>query len=317
MFRITVAHRTRIGFTLIELLVVIAIIAILIGLVLPAVSMAREAASNAKCKNNLKQIGLALHNYEGTHGKYPEGVRVNGLIQWPYFLFQLLPYLDQDALFQEFEAARLKNAAPEYPGTWPALLQQPINHFLCPSDGANPTHQNVFGSSLFPSTNYLGLFSGLKDGDNTNPVPAQRGFFRINRATKPADVTDGLSNTMVVAEYLTGVPGYGPGMIRGMAFTTRAGAQFLYPTQVPNSRDPEIFWPNKDGCGDPSNNAPRQNLPCKAGFDPTNFASPRSLHRGGVNTLRGDGSVRFVENGVDLNIWRSLAWVADGGVVGD
>ncbi len=258
------------------------------------------------------------------YGRFPPGAITSSRISWPYFLHALLPFLEQQALSTEFEKARLLGSGPEYPATWPTVLQQPIMAFQCPSDGANTTSRNIFGSAPSPTSNYLGIFSGLNDGNNNderfNP-PAfdqrQRSVFRVDRTTRVTEITDGLSNTMVVAEYLTGLPGFNPGMVRGMFFNSRAGCQFLYTTQTPNSPGQEIFWYNKDGCGDPSNNAPAQNLPCRAGPDVTNFASPRSRHPGGVNVLMGDGTVKFVRNGIDLNTWRWLGWMADGNVLGD
>jgi prepilin-type N-terminal cleavage/methylation domain-containing protein len=320
----TANHSLRRGFSLVELLVVIAIIAVLIGLLLPAVQKVREAAARTSCTNKLKQIGVALHNYHSSNGRFPEGASATSRIQWPYFLTALLPYLEQQALFDAFEKARLLGQGPEFPATWPALLQQPIEAFLFPSDRANPTHTNAFGSAPFPSSNYLGIFSGLNDNDNNNEYlrslsfdQRQRAVFRDRRSTSIPEITDGTSNTMIVAEYLTGMEGYGPGMVRGMFFTSRAGCQFLYVTQTPNSSSPEIFWENKDGCGDPSNNAPQANLPCIMGRQDTNFASPRSRHTGGVNILLAAGSVRFVKNNIDLQTWRSLGWMADGNPLGD
>lgn len=170
----------------------------------------------------------------------------------------------------------------------------------------------------FPNSNDLGIFSGLSDGSH-NANPLQRAVFRVNAAS-PAlhQIPDGTSNTMLVAEYLTGIPGRNVGMTRGTFFSTRAGLQFLYVTQTPNSPNPEIlWWDNADGCGADWNNAPQHNMPCVGGPMQTNFASPRSRHSGGVNVLMGDGRVQFVQNGIDTNTWRWMGWIADGNVVGE
>jgi prepilin-type processing-associated H-X9-DG protein len=164
----------------------------------------------------------------------------------------------------------------------------------------------------------LGIFSGLNDGDvwDQRWAAGQTGAFGFAQGKRLADIVDGLSNTIVVAEYLTGISGF-PGAVRGMFFTNRAGAQFLYVTQTPNSSSPEMFWSNADGCGDPHCNRPDMNLPCVPSSDDTNFASSRSRHPGGVNVLVGDGSVRFVTDTVDLQTWRSLGWIDDGNVPRD
>jgi prepilin-type N-terminal cleavage/methylation domain-containing protein len=320
----------RPAFTLVELLVVIAILGILIALLVPAVQKVREAANYAQCQNNLKQIGAALHNFENTFKAFPPGAdgpeQFNDP-QWPYFLHHLLPYLEQAALYKllGFPSASPWDGRHPRPGgwngVWPHELLQPIDIFLCPSDMANPvgtTYWNSNGDGQFTNSNYLGIFSGLKDGDvwDHSWARGQTGSFGLGKRKRISDILDGPSNTIMVAEYLTGVRGFA-GIIRGMFFTNRAGAQFLYVTQTPNSSSPERFWNNPDGCGDPHCNRPDINLPCVSASDEANFASPRSRHVGGVNVLLGDASVRFVTNGIDLQTWRSLGWIDDGNAVGE
>ena len=320
-------RKTPRGFTLIELLVVIAIIAILLGLTLPAIQRVRESANRAKCLYNMKQIGLAMHNYESANGKLPEGETYDRSVArtpaWPYFLHAILPYMEHEALFQKFEDARRRGLNPsDGPNVWPVDLQQPIKAFQCPSDGANGAQKNVFGCALYPTSNYLGIFSGLKSEDVYREYSGAPGFdwkqqsvLRHNRGTSFTQITDGTSSTMVVAEYLTGIPGRDTGMLRGMFMDTRPGLHYLFVKQTPNSPNPESFWENNDGC-DPGS-GDRYNLPCYRQLQTYNFASPRSRHRGGVNALFADGSVHFIKDSVELATWRGLGWMADGSVLGD
>ena len=156
----------RKGFTLIELLVVIAIIAILIALLLPAVQQAREAARRTTCKNNLKQLGLALHNYHDTHSIFPPGATGFVIPEWKYLLHHIMPFVDQTAYYNTI---MVNPALPNpWAAAWPASVQGvAIPGFLCPSDGmggaiaAGPSLANL---SQVAKSNYLGIFSGLNDG---------------------------------------------------------------------------------------------------------------------------------------------------------
>ncbi|MDB5339883.1 MAG: hypothetical protein JWN70_5502 [Planctomycetaceae bacterium] len=134
--------RRRLGFTLIELMVVIAIIAVLIALLLPAVQQAREAARRSQCKNNLKQLGLALHNYEGTHSVFPFGATtsiINMALNWRY---DVLPYLEQTNLYNQIATNGLSRATACPAGSDPWLSQpfqlQVIPGFICPSETVGP-----------------------------------------------------------------------------------------------------------------------------------------------------------------------------------
>ncbi|WP_020468328.1 DUF1559 domain-containing protein [Zavarzinella formosa] len=318
--------RNRRGFTLIELLVVIAIIAILIGLLLPAVQKIREAANRMKCSNNLKQLGLALHNHHDTNGRFPPGSMVTVNFsdpEWPYLLHYLLPYIEQDNYFKLIGAGTWTPAKPWIAGnlgTWPtSVIDMKINAFLCPSDGRGNGIADFGTGVRVTKSNYLGIFSGTSDAnqwDNSYPSNQKAVFcMGLSRATSMSDITDGLSNTMGLAEYLTGVDSLD---VRGMFYTNRASAQFLYVTLTPNSSAPDLLIDYPGFCQG-NNNQPAANLPCTASngsrFGETNYAGSRSRHTGGVNVQLMDGSVRFVTNRVDPNQWQYLGWIADGQVL--
>jgi prepilin-type N-terminal cleavage/methylation domain-containing protein len=173
-------RRSRTGFTLIELLVVIAIIAILIGLLLPAVQKVREAAARMKCSNNIKQLGLAVHNFESSYSKLPPigswgaTFRNNGYTP-PYnggsltsadgatgsLFVHLLPYVEQNNLYNQFSALgnlSTNDTASNTPyfNAYDALISTPVKLFLCPSDGSNPSGQQTHSAGSYASCNYAG-----------------------------------------------------------------------------------------------------------------------------------------------------------------
>ena len=211
-------------------------------------------------QNNLKQIGLALHNFESSQGTFPPGVmakqrfsynwdmRATGGYEWPYCLHFIMPQLEQPSYYEAIHGPQFDLQNPWYtPQIWPAVVNHlRLSTLLCPSDlpmGSLKDLPPVFSAGLqLTASNYLGIFSGLNDGDNyrltglDNPgnsvdrtVRAVSGY---HDGTRISDIKDGTSNTMAVAEYLTGVDAND---MRGWSDTNRAGCQFLYATLGPNS----------------------------------------------------------------------------------
>jgi prepilin-type N-terminal cleavage/methylation domain-containing protein len=196
-----VSARRRTAFTLIELLVVIAIIAVLIALLLPAVQQAREAARRSQCKNNLKQVGLALHNYHDTHNVLPPAFFTQH--GWTSTTF-LLPYLDQAPMYNRLNVNGPINLAD---ASILALAKTPLPVFLCPSSpetapDANPDIAVVVNSTTYriAVSNYLPI-SGNQDIRCT--TTSVNGIFYMNSRTQFRDITDGMSNTFAFSERIT------------------------------------------------------------------------------------------------------------------
>jgi prepilin-type N-terminal cleavage/methylation domain-containing protein/prepilin-type processing-associated H-X9-DG protein len=334
----------RRGLTLVELLVVIAIVALLMGLLLPAVQGVRESARRAHCGNNGKQLGLALQAYEQSNGRFPIGIRapfINGVppichltgeyrgYEWTYLLHFILPQLDQQAYHDALGGDRFELPNPYSAAAcsqWPVAARNPwVPQFVCPSDVVfNSQRSPRFGLEML-KTNYLGVFSGRRDADAGlrdtggwgtthpglhSPIRALFGLGRpgLRTGTPAAAVTDGLSNTVALAEYLTGISN---GDSRGGFSTSRAGSHTLYLANQPNSPipDPRLNWPGF--CpADLSLHRPQHNLPCAPSSEDDQSVSPRSRHPGGVHTIYADGSVRFATDAIDLAAWRALGTIA-------
>jgi prepilin-type N-terminal cleavage/methylation domain-containing protein/prepilin-type processing-associated H-X9-DG protein len=316
----SLVRRSRSAFTLIELLVVIAIIAVLIALLLPAVQKVREAANRAKCQNNMKQLGLALHNYHDVNGAFPQGCQNRPYN--PSYLFQppregwppyLLRFIEQDNVARIYSYGTA-NGWIDNSSTTASPTYVVLKIFLCPSD--NGPVQGFFPPWGYTSLgNYQPFFGGVDLGSAFTATTSQRAAFGPNFGARIADIIDGTSNTLLFGEYLRSSTADAQDQ-RGMLWQSdEPGGGHIHTKFSPNATNPDVFYPT-NWCI----NLPQRNLPCvtgsSSGSDHT--AASRSLHTGGVNCLFGDGSVRFMSQSVDVTmVWQPLATIAGGDVVGN
>ncbi|HZW34478.1 MAG TPA: DUF1559 domain-containing protein [Isosphaeraceae bacterium] len=309
--------RRRSGFTLIELLVVISIIAVLIALLLPAVQSAREAGRRIQCVNNLKQIGLAAHNYFESRNALPGADMVYNVTELSA-LSQLLPYLEQSTVFNTI------NCDFSYMDpTNNTAMMTIINGFICPS--ALPDPAPSFGAQ----TNYManmgsGIVWQAAVGINAG-MPQPNGVFYDDSATTFAAITDGLSNTTFFSERV--LADWNNGIISPVAdvfFSPAAPTtpdQALQLCQAVNIYDPSSQFPLFMGapwlCGQHIflHVTPPNTRSCGFFLALRAVMPPSSYHPGGVNVLFGDGSVKFVKDSVNLATWRALGTRAGGEIV--
>ena len=341
---------SRSALTLIELLVVIAIIAVLIGLLVPAVQRVRAAAARAQCLNNMKQLGLAMHGYMDVNKTLPpngiyayNGSTVSQVSPWGA-LARILPYVEQDNIYRGIDFATPYNVQP-------AITSKRIPLFVCPSDpndkgsGSDPTYGNKHWMLSYAVN--LGTWAVLT-GHAATMQPGD-GAFAANRGYRPTNFTDGLSNTLAMAE----VKGY-TNRVNGSPNT------IAYPMQMPPPSSPNdvsatppcgltgmsaaVFDPTKythaewvDGkvheTGFTTTFTPNTVVPIvfNGGTYDVDFISAgetalgdtyaavtaRSYHSAGVNVLFMDGSARWVSNSVSLQTWRALGTRAGGEAVPD
>ncbi|WP_437193579.1 DUF1559 domain-containing protein [Planctomicrobium sp. SH527] len=319
------------GFTLIELLVVIAIIAILIALLLPAVQQAREAARRSQCKNNLKQIGLALHNYHDTHLVFPPGVvdsnratssggdtlsNLNGL-GWATFI---LPGIDQGALYNQIstQTANFSRHWQDANGDGTATdaissANAVVVPYNCPSDpmgGVNTDRAN------FGKTNYMGNAGrGAVQTTPTGGVTAVRnGMFFENSDRRMRDVSDGLTNTFLVTERTTQNDGASSTLCGGTPCPWTGGiwigARIITASEGWHSCLRILDTTNVGG----------DSLTYGLGSSNQTWGHDwiaKGCHTGGMQATLGDGSVRFISENISLPTYRDLHSPSDGNVLGE
>ncbi|QDV66761.1 hypothetical protein Poly24_04490 [Rosistilla carotiformis] len=287
--------KNRNAFTLVELLVVIAIIGILVGLLLPAVQAAREAARRMQCSNNIKQMGLALHNYHDTYNSLPPGWIDDSTNQnrmgWPTYL---LPFIEQSAVYDGMKSVGAYNVTwytlPEMT-TGTAAVPTPyakmvLDSYVCPSDPSRGINENLGG---YGKSNYTGV-----GGAHYIASGGANGTFYDHSFIRFRDMLDGLSNAMIIGERST-VDQASRGFVKKGTIWIGAYSTgtYYHNNAIANA---SVYY----------------SLNGKAGN--YNFSS---AHPGGVQFAFGDGSSHFISETIDLITYRDLASIADGNPLGE
>jgi prepilin-type N-terminal cleavage/methylation domain-containing protein/prepilin-type processing-associated H-X9-DG protein len=344
--------RNRHAFTLIELLVVIAIIGVLIALLLPAVQKVREAANRTSCKNNLKQLGLALHNYESARKKFPPAVASGDnapppFVGLPAYFFswsalaQLNPYLEQTNIYNAMDLTQPIFVPPAFTisPTNQFAVQQIVKTFLCPSDKQEPVSV-AYGEPVIGPTNYA-VCVGTGTTQGGPPFGSQwgaDGMFQAKNSMRIANIKDGLSHTAAMSESSLGdgqENAFGP--IPGDPQLVYAYTGFGTPLNDTNCANASLWnvenrrgfmWASGEmRCASYNHyytpNSPTYDCitndlnPGEGIYSAIGFRAARSWHPGGVNVLLGDGSVQFITNSIELATWRALSTRAGGEIIND
>ena len=315
-------RRRSVGFTLIELLVVIAIIAVLIALLLPAVQQARESARRTQCRNNLKQLGLAVHNYHDVFKIFPPGGITCGPCSGPYsggsghnWMAAILPYIDQAPLYNKlnFSVTGWNNTGASIDANHELLVKTVLPAYLCPSDPKAPITSYNKGVAPYQFligavTHYVGV-AGASNGVSAGyGIRTTSGTFYKTSNISVGKLTDGSSNIMVVGEYSGYAKGeQAAGYAQDSAFSNFNAALWhnmydhTYASQE-SAYKSIIYAPN---------------VAFNGGGASESDQSLKSAHIGGIHTLMGDGAVRFIGDSINLTTYKNLSDIADGNSIGE
>jgi prepilin-type N-terminal cleavage/methylation domain-containing protein len=334
--------RVRSAFTLIELLVVIAIIAILIGLLLPAVQKVREAAARTKCANNLKQLGLAVHNYEGAFQGLPPGIvqtsstlPIPDLVEygtltgttWSYsnqsFFSVMLPYIEQDNVLKAATGGYNLKLNWNDPANQPVTALR-IPTFECPSSPSNKIVNNASSTTFMPAVSdywpvtrgnsnsavWTGLNLGFPGSLGVN------GVLTANLRTKFASITDGLSNTLMIGESSARNEGWAANRMYDPGTSTTWGIRGAWGQGSNNIVCAGTRGPITPGSAPPGKVSTAAHLAGALTVNAWNQGELYSFHTGVCMVVMGDGSVKSIKSTIDMSTLQRLAARSDGNPVG-